>query len=236
MRIYDEISIDDWIIRDGVVTTQGLKENVTALQKIARLDGKIRWFYEAYKDLVEDYETLIETTDTLREDVNNNTDDIATNTAQIATNTSNINTQAGQISNINSSLTSLTMTVGQHTGSITLINASLTAATNRITALENAPSKATSVYTMTHQSGSNNYTITNGTLADIASDIGSGYCVYLSASGVMFNVVRAELVATEYHIMAYTVTSFNPFTIEYFDTYGGDETTSLTSSTRMIGS
>ena len=49
-----------WIIRDGIVTVQGDKENLTCLEKICRLDGKMRKYYEMiYQALDEFTEKLI---------------------------------------------------------------------------------------------------------------------------------------------------------------------------------
>ena len=49
-----------WIIRDGIVTVQGDKENLTCLEKICRLDGKMRKYYEMiYQALDELTEKLI---------------------------------------------------------------------------------------------------------------------------------------------------------------------------------
>ena len=44
-----------WIIRDGIVTVQGDKENLTCLEKICRLDGKMRKYYEMIYQALDEF-------------------------------------------------------------------------------------------------------------------------------------------------------------------------------------
>lgn len=44
-----------WIIRDGIVTVQGDKENLTCLEKICRLDGKMRKYYEMIQQALDEF-------------------------------------------------------------------------------------------------------------------------------------------------------------------------------------
>lgn len=178
-----------WIIRDGIVTVQGDKENLTCLEKICRLDGKMRKYYEMIQQaldeftknlIVDDYEKGHDYNegdyclydDTLWLCIESHTaSDFDPTKWQKVTITDvlkiladNLKTTIQTCGILTESLTTTILTVNSLVGTVGNQGGSITSLDGRVTALENAPAADSKIViydaTLTNVGMTNEWTLT----------------------------------------------------------------------------